>query len=261
MSLARVQNFSISLDGFGTGEGQSHDAPFGHAGERLHGWMFATRWWRGPDEPGGSGGVDDVFAQQHDSGIGGGVERGSAKSTHLVRAGDLEFRVADQLAGPAAPATICASMTAARSVGGHAWRRSYLRGPLPILAPCHQGALRKPNCRSMSISGRRSLLARSTSPAGSISRTRSVWSRRVENGPGHPLRCVPPACRAVRSCRSRPPASAGTGCHTDTRVRRTTSMVPRSRPCRIGLPISGGGQCQTPTAMTRPQLVTSPMLC
>ena len=33
MSLARVQNFSISLDGFGTGEGQSHNAPFGHARE------------------------------------------------------------------------------------------------------------------------------------------------------------------------------------------------------------------------------------
>src|SRR5919201_704930 len=70
MSLARVQNFSISLDGFGTGEGQSHDAPFGHAGERLHEWMIATRWWRGSDEPGGSAGVDDVFARQHDSGIG-----------------------------------------------------------------------------------------------------------------------------------------------------------------------------------------------
>ena len=26
MSLVRVHNFSISLDGFGTGEGQSHDA-------------------------------------------------------------------------------------------------------------------------------------------------------------------------------------------------------------------------------------------
>ena len=38
MSLARVQFFSISLDGFGTGEGQSLDAPFGHAGERLHEW-------------------------------------------------------------------------------------------------------------------------------------------------------------------------------------------------------------------------------
>ena len=45
MSLARVQFFSVSLDGFGTGEGLSLDAPFGHAGERLHEWMFATRWW------------------------------------------------------------------------------------------------------------------------------------------------------------------------------------------------------------------------
>jgi len=66
MSLARVHNFSISLDGFGTGEGQSHDAPFGHAGERLHDWMFATRFWRElVGQPGGSGGVDDAFAQQH----------------------------------------------------------------------------------------------------------------------------------------------------------------------------------------------------
>ena len=45
MSLARVQNISISLDGFATGEGQSLDAPFGHAGERLHEWLFPTRWW------------------------------------------------------------------------------------------------------------------------------------------------------------------------------------------------------------------------
>jgi dihydrofolate reductase len=66
MSLARVHNFSISLDGFGTGEGLSQDAPFGHAGQRLHEWMFATRWW----QPGGGGGVDDAFAQQHGPGIG-----------------------------------------------------------------------------------------------------------------------------------------------------------------------------------------------
>jgi len=44
VSLVRIHNFSISLDGFGTGEPQSHDAPFGHAGERLHEWMIATRW-------------------------------------------------------------------------------------------------------------------------------------------------------------------------------------------------------------------------
>lgn len=66
MSLVRVHNLSISLDGFGTGEGQTRDAPFGHAGEALHDWMFATRWWK----PGGSGGVDDAFTRQHDPGIG-----------------------------------------------------------------------------------------------------------------------------------------------------------------------------------------------
>ncbi len=66
MSLVRVHNFAISLDGFGTGEPQSLDAPFGHAGERLHEWMFATRFWK----PDGSRGVDDAFAQLFDPGIG-----------------------------------------------------------------------------------------------------------------------------------------------------------------------------------------------
>jgi dihydrofolate reductase len=66
MSLARVHNFAISLDGFGTGEGLSRDAYFGHAGERLHEWMIATRWW----QTGGSGGVDDAFARQFSPGIG-----------------------------------------------------------------------------------------------------------------------------------------------------------------------------------------------
>ena len=66
MSLTRIHNFSISLDGFGSGEPQSADAPFGHAGERLHEWMFATRFW----DPAGSAGVDDAFAQRHSAGIG-----------------------------------------------------------------------------------------------------------------------------------------------------------------------------------------------
>ena len=62
MSLARVQFFSISLDGFGTGEGQSHTAPFGHAGEQLHQWQFATRRWREmTGQPGGSNGIDNAF--------------------------------------------------------------------------------------------------------------------------------------------------------------------------------------------------------
>jgi dihydrofolate reductase len=71
MSLARVQHISISLDGFGTGEGQSLDAPFGHAGERLHEWLFTTGWWNEmAGQPGGTGGIDDAFARRHDVGIG-----------------------------------------------------------------------------------------------------------------------------------------------------------------------------------------------
>jgi len=71
VSLARVQFFSVSLDGFGTGEGLSQDQPFGHAGERLHAWMFQTRWWHERiGEPGGTSGIDDAFLRLHDVGVG-----------------------------------------------------------------------------------------------------------------------------------------------------------------------------------------------
>jgi dihydrofolate reductase len=71
VSLARVQFFSVSLDGFGTGEGLSRDEPFGHAGERLHEWMFVTRWWHERvGETGGSWGIDDAWLRLHDQGIG-----------------------------------------------------------------------------------------------------------------------------------------------------------------------------------------------
>ncbi|KGN39505.1 dihydrofolate reductase family protein [Knoellia subterranea] len=46
MSIVRVAAFSISLDGYGTGEPQTLEEPFGHAGQRLHDWMF-------PPETGG----------------------------------------------------------------------------------------------------------------------------------------------------------------------------------------------------------------
>ena len=71
MSLVRVQHVTISLDGFGTGEGQSLESPFGHAGERLHEWMFNTQWGRrmiGQD--GGTTGVDNTFLRLFDKGIG-----------------------------------------------------------------------------------------------------------------------------------------------------------------------------------------------
>ncbi|KAF1723116.1 dihydrofolate reductase family protein [Pseudoxanthomonas wuyuanensis] len=67
MSLTRIHNLSISLDGFATGEPQSKEAPFGHAGERLHEWMFATRFWK---KTGGTVGADHAFAERHEPGIG-----------------------------------------------------------------------------------------------------------------------------------------------------------------------------------------------
>ncbi len=71
MSRVRVHNFSISLDGFGTGEGQSLDAPFGHAGGRLHDWFFQTRTFQDMHEGSGGGtGVDDAVAGTWSAGIG-----------------------------------------------------------------------------------------------------------------------------------------------------------------------------------------------
>lgn len=73
-SRVRVHNFSVSLDGFGTGDGQTLEAPFGHAGSRLHQWFFPTRTFRGmggaEDDPGGTAGVDDAFASNWATGIG-----------------------------------------------------------------------------------------------------------------------------------------------------------------------------------------------
>ncbi len=71
MSRVRVHNFSVSLDGFGTGDGQSLEAPFGHAGTKLHEWFFATRSFHEMHgEPAGSTGVDDAFASNWSPGIG-----------------------------------------------------------------------------------------------------------------------------------------------------------------------------------------------
>lgn len=76
MPLARAHNIAVSLDGFATGEGQSLDAPFGHAGIRLMEWFFPTATFQGltgdrerqavdpATEP------DDVFARRAWEGIG-----------------------------------------------------------------------------------------------------------------------------------------------------------------------------------------------
>jgi dihydrofolate reductase len=92
MSLVRVQFISVSLDGFATGEGQSHDAHFGHAGERLHEWMFATRWGREMlGQPGGTRGVDDAFLRLFAPGVGAEI-MGAGKFGHPGWHEDAEWK-------------------------------------------------------------------------------------------------------------------------------------------------------------------------
>ncbi|MEE4025278.1 dihydrofolate reductase family protein [Gordonia sp. PKS22-38] len=73
MSLIRVHNFSVSLDGFGVGEGQTCDAPFGHAGARLVQWALPTRTFEQMGMHGeqpGTVGIDEAFAGRWGSDIG-----------------------------------------------------------------------------------------------------------------------------------------------------------------------------------------------
>jgi dihydrofolate reductase len=65
MSKTRVHNLSVSLDGFAAGEPQSLETPMGHAGQRLHTWMFAAMAEDAPaDDP------DVAYARRWDEGIG-----------------------------------------------------------------------------------------------------------------------------------------------------------------------------------------------
>jgi dihydrofolate reductase len=71
MARIRVSGFSISLDGYGAGPGQSLENPLGVGGLALREWAFATRTFRqmfGQD--GGATGVDDDFAARGFAGVG-----------------------------------------------------------------------------------------------------------------------------------------------------------------------------------------------
>ena len=77
MSKVRVHNLAVSLDGYGTGEGQTLEAPFGHAGMRLLGWAIATPTFQamhGGKHPMGdvseAAAVDEQFTSRWADGIG-----------------------------------------------------------------------------------------------------------------------------------------------------------------------------------------------
>jgi dihydrofolate reductase len=69
--LLRVQNFTVSSDGYGAGEGQSLERPFGHAApEEMFSWAGATASWPNRTDPGGSRGLDDYLTRDFSHNIG-----------------------------------------------------------------------------------------------------------------------------------------------------------------------------------------------
>ena len=65
MTKLRVHSFSVSLDGYGAGPGQSLQDPLGVGGMKLHHWAWGTRTLRQMfGNEGGSTGVDDEFARR-----------------------------------------------------------------------------------------------------------------------------------------------------------------------------------------------------
>jgi dihydrofolate reductase len=81
--LLRVQNFGVSRDGFGAGEGQSLDTPFGHANPMdLFWWAGATASWPNRTEPGGSRGIDDYFTRDFTNNIGAEIMGRNKFSPH-----------------------------------------------------------------------------------------------------------------------------------------------------------------------------------
>ncbi|NEK86503.1 deaminase [Blastococcus saxobsidens] len=81
--LLRVQNFTVSSDGFGAGEGQSLERPFGHADPgALMSWAGATASWPNRTDPGGSRGLDDYFTRDFAHGIGAEIMGRNKFSPH-----------------------------------------------------------------------------------------------------------------------------------------------------------------------------------
>jgi len=65
MSKVRVATFSLSLDGYGAGPGQTIDHPLGAGGMALHEWALGTQTFHKMfGKPGGSTGVDEKMASR-----------------------------------------------------------------------------------------------------------------------------------------------------------------------------------------------------
>ncbi|MGY1715883.1 dihydrofolate reductase family protein [Geodermatophilus sp. SYSU D01106] len=91
--LVRVQNFTVSRDGYGAGEGQSLERPFGHADPGvLMSWALATASFSLRSDEGGSRGLDDHFIRDFSHGIGAEIMGRNKFSPHRGPWQDLEWQ-------------------------------------------------------------------------------------------------------------------------------------------------------------------------
>ncbi|SEQ99799.1 RibD C-terminal domain-containing protein [Lentzea xinjiangensis] len=81
--LVKVQNFVVSRDGFGAGEDQTLERPFGHADPGvMFAWAGATASWPNRTEPGGSRGLDDYLTRDFAHNIGAEIMGRNKFSPH-----------------------------------------------------------------------------------------------------------------------------------------------------------------------------------
>jgi dihydrofolate reductase len=81
--LLRVQNFCASQDGFGAGENQRLEKPFGDADPgTMFSWAGATASWPNRTDPGGTRGLDDYFTRDFKNNIGAEIMGANKFSPH-----------------------------------------------------------------------------------------------------------------------------------------------------------------------------------
>ncbi|SDP31926.1 RibD C-terminal domain-containing protein [Klenkia soli] len=81
--MLKVQNFTVSADGYGAGEGQSLERPFGTANPgELMAWAFSTASFPGPSNGEDTRGVDDLFTRDYAVGIGAEIMGANKFSPH-----------------------------------------------------------------------------------------------------------------------------------------------------------------------------------
>ncbi len=69
--VVRVQNFTVSSDGYGAGVGQSLERPFGDVDPaEFVSWAFATAHWVNRSDTGGTYGIDDYCTRDFAHNIG-----------------------------------------------------------------------------------------------------------------------------------------------------------------------------------------------